>query len=386
MYDILIRGGRLIDPLNGIDGRYDVGIAGTKVTRVGEHLDPAQARQVFDATGLVVTPGLIDMHVHVHWGVSHYGIEADQSCLARGVTTAVDAGSAGAYTYPSLKRWIIDQAQTELYAFLNIAYLGMIGDQVGELEDERFIDEPLALRVVQAPEILGIKVRLDRVGRRPATEPLARALAVAEQAGKPVMVHIGSAQRMNVPLDAALNMLRPGDIVTHMYHGKDGGLVDVQGQVRASVWAARERGVLFDLGHGAGSFSFAVARSAVEQGFLPDVLSSDLHTYSLWQPVVDLAMTLCKFMHLGMSLYDVIQGATGRPAEIIGQQRRIGHLGEGADADVAVFRVEQGEYAYVDSEGHQEIGTQRLVPILVLKRGTLAGQGPASAPGLLTLR
>jgi dihydroorotase len=164
MYDTLIRGGRLIDPLNGIDGIYDLAIEGTQIAQVGIGLDASLARQVLDAQGMLVVPGLIDLHVHVHWGVSHYGIDADSSCLAKGVTTAVDAGSAGAYTYPSLKRWVIDASQTELYAFLNIAYLGMIGDQVGELEDERFVDEALAVRVAGAPEVLGIKARLDRVG------------------------------------------------------------------------------------------------------------------------------------------------------------------------------------------------------------------------------
>jgi dihydroorotase len=385
MVDILLRGGHVVDPLHGINSIQDVAIDGSRILRVGLNLDASAARQVIDTRGLIVVPGLIDLHVHVHWGVSHYGIDADASCLAHGVTTAVDAGSAGAYTYPSLKRWVMDRCQTELYAFLNIAYPGMIGDQIGELEDLRTIDDDLAAKVAQSSEILGIKVRLDRVGANRATVPLARAIAVAERVGKPVMVHIGSARRMNAPLDALLDLLRPGDILTHMYHGKDGGLVDEQSRVRASVWDARKRGVLFDVGHGAGSFSFPVARAALEQGFAPDVISSDLHAYSLLSPVGDLATTLSKFMLLGMSLPEVVARATAAPAAVIGQAARLGHLGAGADADITLLQHQQGSFAYRDCDGHTEQGEQRLYPAYTIKRGRLAGLGPASALGLLTL-
>lgn len=381
MYDTLIRGGRVIDPLHGVDALLDVAIQGERIAAVQAGLPPEGARQVIDATGLLVTPGLIDMHVHVHWGVSHYGIEADDSCLARGVTTVVEAGSAGAYTYPSLKRWIMDVAQTEVYALLNIAYLGMIGDQVGELEDERFIDEALAEQVARAPEILGIKARMDRVGALSAIEPLQRALKVAERVGKPLMVHIGSARRMRVPLEAVVERLRPGDVVTHCYHGKDGGILDDDGQVRPAVWQARQRGVLFDVAHGAGSFAFAVARRALEQGLPPDVISSDLHTYSLARPVVDLATTLTKFVHLGLPLPDVIRAATATPAAWMGMAERIGHLGPGAAADITLLRIQEGAFELYDCEGGVETATQRLSPVTVLKRGHIFGSGPTQVPG-----
>lgn len=392
MYDTLIRGGRVIDPLHGVDAPLDVAIQGERIAAVGPGLPPEGARQVLDATGLLVTPGLIDLHVHVHWGVSHYGIDADQSCLARGVTTAVEAGSAGAYTYPSLKRWIMDASQTEIYALLNISYLGMIGDQVGELEDPRFIDEALAEQVARAPEILGLKARMDRVGRLPATEPLSRALAVAERLGKPLMVHIGSARRMGVPLAAVLAQLRPGDVVTHCYHGKDGNILGEDGRVRPAVWDARQRGVLLDVAHGAGSFAWGTARRALEQGLFPDTISSDLHTYSLRSPVVDLPTTLTKFLHLGMPLPDVIRAATAAPAAWMGMADRdgpccgpIGHLGAGAAADVTLLRLEEGQFDLYDSDGAIETASQRLAPVTALKRGRLFGLGPASALGLLTL-
>ncbi len=385
MYDTLIRGGRVIDPLHGVDALLDVAIQGERVAAVGANLSPQSARQVLDATGLLVTPGLIDLHVHVHWGVSHYGIEADQCCLARGVTTALEAGSAGAYTYPSLKRWIMDASQTEVYALLNIAYLGMIGDQVGELEDARFIDEALAERVAQAPEILGIKARMDRVGPLKATEPLARALAVADRVDKPLMVHIGSARRMGVPLEAVLAQLRPGDVVTHCYHGKDGNILDAEGAVRPAVRQARQRGVLFDVGHGAGSFAWATVRRALAQGLPPDTISSDLHTYSLLSPAVDLATTMTKFLHLGMPLADVIRAATAAPAAWMGMSASVGHLGPGAAADVTLLRLEEGRFDLCDCEGVVETASRRLAPVTALKRGRLFGLGPASSLGLLTL-
>ncbi len=384
MYDILIRGGRLIDPLHSLDAPLDLAIQGERIAAVGPDLPPSHARQVYDATGLLVVPGLVDLHVHVHWGVSHYGIEADPACLARGVTTVVEAGSAGAYTYPSLKRWIMDTQQTEIYALLNIAYLGMIGDQVGELEDPRFVDEPLAERLALAPEILGLKARMDRVGARKA-EPLEQALSIAERVGKPLMVHIGSAKGMGVPLEAILERLRPGDVVTHCYHGKDGGILDDGGRVRAAVWRARVRGVLLDVGHGAGSFAWSTARRALEQGLPPDTISSDLHTYSLLRPVVDLPTTLAKFLHLGMPLNEVIRAATAAPAAWMGMADRIGQLGQGAAADVTLLRLEEGALDLYDAEGAVERASRRLTPVTVFKRGRLFGLGPASALGLLTL-
>ncbi len=389
MYDTLIRGGHVIDPAHDVDALLDIAIDGERIAAVEPDMPPEGARQVLDATGLLVTPGLIDLHVHVHWGVSHYGIEADQCCLARGVTTALEAGSAGAYTYPSLKRWVIDTAQTELYALLNIAWLGMIGDQVGELEDPRFIDEVLAERVAQAPEILGLKARMDRVGPLPATEPLERAIAVAERVDKPLMVHIGSEARMHVPLDAVLERLRPGDVITHCYHGKDGNILDDRGRVRQAVWDARQRGVLLDVAHGAGSFAWDTARRALDQGLLPDVISSDLHTYSFMLTAVDLVTTLTKFLHLGMPLVDVIRAATVAPATWMGMDARsggsIGHLGPGAAADLTLLHMQEGAFPLHDCEGEIETTTRRLAPVTALKRGRFLGAGPASALGLLTL-
>jgi len=375
MYDLIIRGGRVIDPTQKLNGIYDVALTGGVVAEVAPSIE-GRARRTLSADGLLVLPGLVDLHVHIHWGVSHYGVEPDLSCLAKGVTTAVDAGSAGGYTYPSLKRYIIDRSQTRLLAFLNIAYAGMIGDEVGELEDARFVNTELALRVGQAREIVGIKARMDRVGQRAAAEALRPAVEVAAALGKPVMVHIGRGERMHSSLAEILEMLRPGDLVTHCYHGHPGGIVDEEGRVRAEVWRARERGILYDVGHGGGSFTFAVARAALEQGLRPDIISSDLHTASIAGPVFDLPTTMSKFLHLGMDLESVVTLSTSAPAAILGLQDRLGTLRPGAEGDVCLCRLEQGAFPLYDCAGQREIAAQRLVPVNVVKGGQLASMGP----------
>jgi len=376
MYDIVIKNGRVIDPSQNLDATLDVALQGGRVAQIAPQIQADQARVALDAAGLLVTPGLIDLHVHIHWGVSHYGIEPDLSCLAAGVTTAVDAGSSGGYTYPSLKRYIIDRSQTRLFAFLNIAYMGMVGDEVGELEDMRFINTKLALEIGSREGILGIKARMDRVGPNVATEPLKLAVQVSQQLGKPTMVHIGREERMRAPLSAILDVMQPGDIVTHMYHGWAGGIVGDDGRVRPEVWRARERGLLFDVGHGGGSFAYATAKPALAEGFYPDTISSDLHTYSVGGPVYDLPTTMSKFLHLGMSLNDVIARCTAAPAKIIGLADRIGTLKPGAEGDVTLLRLEEGAFPLVDCHRQVEMASRRLAVVQTIKGGQLATLGP----------
>lgn len=376
MFDLLIRNGRVVDPSQALDAPADVALQAGRVARLAPEIAPDLARTVVDARGLLVLPGLVDYHVHVHWGVSHYGLDADLGCLAQGATTVVDAGSAGGYAYPSLKRHVIAASRARVRAFLNISYLGMIGDEVGELEDPRFINRDLALRVGADPTIVGIKARMDRVGPLLATQPLERALEVAGELGKPLMIHIGSAARMRVSLDEIVERLSPGDVVTHCFHGRDGGLLDEQGQVRDSVRRARARGVLFDVGHGMGSFAFAVARRALAQGFAPDVISSDLHTYSLPGPAHNLPTTLAKFLHLGLSLPDVVARATAAPARLLGLAGRIGTLAEGAEGDVTLLRLEEGQFPLTDTVGVTEMGRWALRVAGVIKGGELIARGP----------
>lgn len=376
MHDLLIKGGRVIDPSQNLDESLDLGITDGQIAQVTDAIDPSDTRLLIDATGLLVVPGLIDMHVHVYWGVSHYGVDADLSCLAKGVTTAIEAGSAGAYTYPALKRFIIDRTQTQILAFLNIAYQGMIADPPGELEDARFTDKDLAIRIGQAPEIVGFKMRTDRVGERPASEPLYSAVEIAEEVSKPIMVHIGHVDRMHVPLGEILEIMRPGDTITHTYHGFDGGIVNKDGELRPEVQRARERGILFDVGHGGGSFTFATARAAIDQGFIPDTISTDLHTYSIAGPVFDMPTTMSKFLHLGMSLEQVIAHSSWIPAKILGLEEDLGTLKPGTQADVTLLRMNRGTFPLYDCVGQMEEASRLLLSVHTIKHGHLSTIGP----------
>lgn len=376
MYDLLIKGGTVIDPSQGLSTRRDVALDLGKVAAVEEDIDPSQAREVIKAEGLLVTPGLVDIHVHIYWGVSHYGVEPDLGCLAKGVTTAVDAGSSGAHTFPGLRRYVIEVASTRLYAFLNISSMGMISDAVGELNDLRFADPALAVRVARANEdvIVGIKVRLDRgrVGENGPIKPLKLARQAADQLNLPIMVHIG---RLDAPLAEVLGYLREGDLVTHTYHGHEGGILDEHGQLIRAAWQARGRGVLFDVGHGAGSFAFRVAQAALDQGFTPGTISSDLHVYDINGPVYDLATTMSKFLHLGIPLDEVVRLCTWSPARAVGIPESIGTLRPGAEADVAIFRLEEGEFGFMDCERQAVVGGKRLVPVNVIRGGEVYSRG-----------
>ncbi len=279
-----IVGGRVLDPGRGIDAAGTVSVTGGTVASVdlvpGEKggLAPQLAgdRQTVDAAGLLVTPGLVDLHTHLFPGVSHYGIEPDTYCLGRAVTTAVDAGSAGAQTFPALRRYVIERSATQILAFLNIAVQGMISSLVGELEDIRWASPEQAIeRARENPDlIVGIKVRLgyQMVGNDPGPA-LRLAREAADTLGLPLMVHVID---IRPSLDWLLPYLGRGDVVTHCYHGNEGGILDPDGRVLPAAVRARERGVLFDVGHGAGSFAYRVARAALAQDFPPDTISSDL--------------------------------------------------------------------------------------------------------------
>ncbi|MBM4437438.1 MAG: amidohydrolase/deacetylase family metallohydrolase, partial [Actinobacteria bacterium] len=322
-----------------------------------------------DARGRIVTPGWIDLHVHVYPGVSHYGIEPDPHLVDKGVTTAVDAGSAGAQTFPGFRRYIIDVATTRLLAYLNISSQGMLDQRIGELEDLRNADVARAVQTVEANRdvILGIKVRLSKnlVGGN-GLRPLHLAREAADAAGLPVMVHPNDAWE---PMDNILAVLRTGDVVTHCYHQSATGVLDRDGQVRPSVHAAVEREVGFDVGHGKGSFSFGVARAAMAQGLWPHTISSDLHRYNVDGPVFDLATTVTKFLHLGLDLPDAVRKVTENPARVVGMDGLIGTLVPGACADLAVFDLVEAPADLEDAHGVRETAARRLVPYATVRAG-----------------
>jgi dihydroorotase len=378
MFDVIVHGGRVVDPTQDLDAEIDVGITGPRIAALGTDLIRQGVRgHVVDATGLLVTPGWIDLHTHTYWGVAPLGVDADAHCLRRGVTTAVDAGSSGASTFPGFKRYVIDVAETRIVAMLHLSMIGMARDDsaaqeaIGELEDIRWANVERAIDVARAfaDVITGIKIRLSEqhVGRNPeqTREVLRRARQVGDAIGKPVMVHPGGTA---ISLDEILDRLVRGDVVTHVYHGRAEGALDESGAVRPSVRAAVERGVNFDVGHGAGSFEFRVARPALEQGLLPGTISSDIHAWNIAGPVFDLATTASKLLHLGLSLADVVRRVTATPAACIGRAE-LGTLRPGAAADVSLFRLAQGEFTFRDAAGAEETGGTRFEPVSVIRSG-----------------
>lgn len=373
-HDVELVGGRVFDSASGSFTDAALALRDGRIAGVGE---PIGARRQIDVSGLIVVPGLIDLHVHVFPGVSHYGIGADEHCLLRGVTTAVDAGSAGAQTFPGFRAAVIERQRTRVLAYLHIAVAGMISPLVGELEDIRWASPALAVARARehADVVVGIKVRLgwQMVGRDP--EPaLRQARKAADRLGLPLMVHIIDMPRSITWL---LPLLGPGDVVTHCFHGNAGGILDERGRVHRDVFAARSRGVVFDVGHGVGSFTFRVARAAVEQGFAPDVVSSDIHAYNVGGPVYDHATTLSKLLHLGMPLPDLVGSATAAPAATIDRSAVLGSLAVGREADVTVLEVARGARTLVDGEEARETASEWLVPRLVVRAGTVLELGRA---------
>jgi dihydroorotase len=370
-YDLLIKHGTLLDPGQGVHARQDLALGNGLVAAVADDIPASQATEVLDASGLLVTPGLIDVHTHVYYGVSHYGLEPDSTSLAKGVTTVLDTGSAGAQTFQAFRRFIIDVAATRVLALLNVSVMGMLYEQVGELLDLRYVDNALTLRVARDNPgvVVGLKLRMaERMVGPNGPRALELAREAADALGAPLMIHIGDSL---VSLETILDALRAGDIVTHAYHGLSEGILDQQGRIKPAVRAAAERGVRFDVGHGRGSFSWRVAEQALAEGFLPGTISSDLHTHNLDGPVFDLPTTLSKFLHLGLSLEETLSRCTNRAAPVLGAglADRIGSLRPGLEADVALFALEEGRFDLVDAHGETLVGQHKLVPRGVVRGG-----------------
>ena len=377
-YQLLLKGGTLVDPAQHIHAKKDVAFANGVVVAVGGDLPKQDAHEVLDVTGRIVTPGMIDLHVHVFYGVSHFGIEPDPTCLAKGATTVVDAGSAGADIFPGFRKYIIDVSDTRILAQLNISSQGMLTAEIGEFEIPEYANVSKACEMIEKHRdvILGVKVRLSKhsiVSERSGMSPLHRAREAADAAGLPIMVHPQAAWCDSI--DDILAVMGERDILTHCFHGSDCGILNDEGKVRKSVHEAMERGVVFDVGHGAGSFSWHVVEQAMAEGVQPQTISSDLHIYNINGPVYDLATVVTKFLHLGMTLDDAIAKVTSVPAQTILMSDKIGTLSAGAWGDAVVFELREGEFQLADTGGQVRIGKQKLVPITVVKSGRVYRQG-----------
>jgi len=375
-YNTVIKGGHVIDPKNKIDAVMDVAIRDGKIAMVAKNIDASEGKQVINATGMYVTPGLIDLHVHVFYGTRYdqaimngeTSVTPDAFSFRAGVTTFVDAGSSGWRHFPEFKKQIIDVSQTRVLAFLNIVGEGMRG---GPFEQNiKDMDARKAAEFAKSDpnDIVGIKLA-HYEGHEWA--PTDSAVAAGRMANIPVMIDFGSSTPP-LPIDELLmKHLRPGDIYTHCYASwpktRDAA-VDENGKVRPCIFEAQKSGRIFDVGHGGGSFFWSQAVPAIRQGFIADCISSDLHTGSMNSGMKDMCNLMSKFLSLGLSVQDVILRSTWKPAQVINRPE-LGNLSVGADADVAILSLQKGNFGFLDITGEKLGGTQKLMAELTLRAG-----------------
>lgn len=378
-FDLLLKGGRVIDPANTINGTMDVGIAAGKIARLAASIPPEEAAQTLDVAGLYVTPGILDVHTHVYLfrtSAKSYveGVNADAHLFPAGVTTTVDAGTAGWKMFWDFKEAIIDRAKVRILAFLNIASNGMM-DAESEQTVADMNPQVVASMVQAYPDILvGIKTAHYWTNKpwdalHPPWASVERAVQAGELCGKPVMVDFWPRPPERPYPDLILNKLRPGDIHTHVF-AQQFPILSADGKANDFLFAARQRGVRFDLGHGAGSFWFRNAVPALRDGFSPDTISTDLHMGNINGPVSSMLNTMSKCLCMGMPLEEVIQRSTSLPAQLIGRPE-LGMLSTGAGADVAVFKLLEGTFGYTDCGKAKMIGSQKLECQLTLRAGQI---------------
>jgi dihydroorotase len=370
-YDLILKGGHVIDPKNKLSAVRDIAIANGKVVTVAAKIDPAEAFKVVDVSGYYVTPGLIDIHVHVYAGTGERGSYAgdnsvypDGFTFRAGVTTVADAGCAGWRNFEDFKQRIIDRSKTRVLAFINIVGHGMRGGKfeqdLADMEAKPTADMALRYKGL----IIGVKTA-HYAG--PEWTPVERAVEAGTAANIPVMVDFGINHTERPLSELVTRKLRPGDIYTHLYSGLRNEQLET-GKVNPALWEGRKRGVIFDVGHGGGSFLWRIAAPAMKEGFVPDSISTDLHIGSMNAGMKDMLNVMDKFLAMGMSLDDVILRSTWNPAREI-KQEELGHLSPGAVADIAVFKLEKGNFGFVDMYGARLRGTQKLTCELTLREG-----------------
>jgi dihydroorotase len=373
----VIKGGRLIDPAAGLDGLFDVRIRDGKIDEVSANL-ATDGATVIDATGHIVTPGLIDVHLHLMKGLGAFGVDPDVFGVGSGVTTVVDAGSAGHTLLNVFRNYVTDNAKTRVLNYINLSTLGGVsGPGYSILADPRLIDEAKIEQAVEANRdiIVGIKIMATggALGAQ-GLKPLERARKLGDALKLPLLVHIGESWTKDsapVHVGDVLKYLRAGDIVTHMFTVHPGGLLDGNGKLWPQVRDAKESGVLMDVGHGLHNLNFDVARKVLDQGLHPDGVSTDGHRGNRAGPVYDLPTTMAKLMALGFSLHQVVEMATANAAKLLGRPNELGTLRIGDPADVSVLKIEDREWQAVDSQKGMIPAHQAILPIYAVRGDTI---------------
>lgn len=363
-YDLILKGGHVIDPAQGMDAVADVAFKGGRVAAIEPNMAAADAADVRDVSGQIVAPGFIDLHTHVYWGGTSLGVDATEFARRSGVTTLIDAGSAGPGNFKGFLKHVIQPSEPRILAYIHVSFAGIYAFSkrimVGESSDMRLMSPADAVEVASQNRdtIVGIKVRVGRnASGTSGIAPLDIALQVAEEVSMPLMVHIDEPPPN---YEDVLVRLRPGDTLTHCFRPFPNSPITGQGVVKTAVLDARKRGVLFDVGHGMGSFSFKVARAMLDAGFMPDTISSDVHSLNLEGPVFDQATTLSKFLCLGTSLTDVIRATTANAAAAI-RRPELGTLRPGSAGDATIFTVNDGNFPYTDSTGERMNGNKKIL-------------------------
>ena len=380
-YDLLLTGGEVLDPGAGLRGVMDVGIAGGKIAALAPSLPSDQARRTLSVKGRLVTPGLVDMHAHVLVNGHDMGIDTDRYCRGSGVTTLCDAGSTGSANFAALRSVLDNHVRTRIRAFVNLSAIGITGTaRGGELSHFPYADpEGCARTISENPDLaIGVKLRFGPgLVWEYSAEPVKLARRTADMAGGvPMMMHITDSP---VPLPELIAHMKPGDIVTHCYHGRNHGIMGQEKQfVLKEVVEAQRAGIVFDCAHGRNHFNFRMIEKALEQGFLPDTISTDLTLTSATRgPVWDLPTTMTKLLHFGMPLEEIVRRATAAPARIMGYEGTVGTLEPGANADVAVFELRDGNFELRDTDGNTIVAKRRLLAQLTVKDGRIWFERPA---------
>jgi dihydroorotase len=368
-YDLLLKGGHVIDPKNKINRVMDVAVSDGKIARVAANIPASEARRLVNASGLTVTPGLIDLHVHVYSRPENTALARDSSVqpdafsFRSGVTTVVDAGTSGWRTFPDFKARVIDKAQTRVLALLNIVGSGLGTNQMDDVAE---FDVEAAARTAKAHKGTVVGFKTGHFGGA-GWESVEAAVKAGNEADMPVMVDFGYLNDVRNLPTLLLDKLRAGDIYTHCYSGHREELLP-DGKINPAMFAARKRGVIFDVGFGAGSFYWYVAVPAYQQGFPPDTISTDLHVGSMNAGMKTMANVMSTVLNLGSSLEEVVHMSTWNPAQRI-KRPDLGNLDVGAEADIAVLRVDKGQFGFIDSAGAVNSGTQMIVPELTVRAG-----------------